>query len=264
MSGIVKLLKGHRWTIVLATVCAFSTARLALAATGSFGGGAQPSPQSTVHLVGDQFNIDLFLANSSFSTQSPNVGKGISMQVNLARMVLACSNAGCPAGTDLFNTLEFVPMGANGCVTSDACVVGCTDKTCASGADTGKACMQNADCSNNDCTRPTQNAANVANGRGANRVFVITNNCVLPPSGFGNFATIAVKQVGQTASSFFVKGEADYQGTLATCTAGICPNAANNHTCTGDPPTVTTSNCDWRGLVVHGDGVGRSGGGILW
>lgn len=188
----------------------------ALAASGSLGGAALPVPAVTQPVLGQQYDVDLTLFNTSVSNEPfPDTFKPIAVDVidGSVTLKLACDNAACAT---VQNYVSYVNPGGNGCVSNNACVTSCTPV-------------------------------------GTNQVQFNLNNCSIGPGGSLDLATVRVQQdviAGIPNNEFIMLGEASYAGTAGTCSGGFCDNAANNHTC-----SVSNPDCNWALLTGSGVGT---------
>lgn len=186
----------------------------ALAASGSVGGATLPVPSVTQPALGQQYDVDLTLFNTSVSNEPfPDTFKPIAVDVNSVTLTLACDNAACSTGPQ--NYVSYVNPGGNGCVSNNACVTSCTPL-------------------------------------GSSQVQFNLNNCSISPGGSLPLATVRVQQdviQGIPNNEFLMVGNANYQGTAGICSGGICDNAGNNHTC-----TVSDPDCNWALLPGSGSG----------
>ena len=215
---------------ILAPVVALAfSGQVAWGATGSLGGSAQPQPSNTSPVVGDVYDIQLVLANTSLSTSIPpgtpnfisvNVASALSPPNpdEVAHIVLACSSAPCSGVNQLPGTLTFLPQGATGCVSGVPGVVSCE-----------------------------------IDPLNSNRVIIKTtpNTAVLGPLQL-NFvlATIRVRQ-DLRPPSFIIQGDVALHGTTGTCSGGQCDNVSLPNTC-----TLSTPDCDFSSIA--GTAVGTA------
>ena len=191
-------------------------------AAGVVGGSAQPVPSVTNPVVGQQYDVQVQLSNTSVSNSTPPGFSFIAVNVatapvppnpdEVAHVILACSTAPCGAN-ELPGTVAFVPVGATGCVSAVPGVVGCAL----------------------DPLNP-------------NRVIITTtpNAVSLGPLQLGfPLATIRVQQLTRPPT-FFMQGDATYQGIAGTCSGpgGTCSNVAAPNTC-----NASTPDCDFAGLA---------------
>ena len=90
----------------------------------SVGGAINPIPTSTILHTGDIIDVTVRLSNTSFTTD-PDPFEYIPATLLSGTMAafLACDDSFC--ATELPGTLEFVPTGANGCVSNLPNVVSC-------------------------------------------------------------------------------------------------------------------------------------------
>src|SRR5512146_1662620 len=198
-------------------------AGLAWGAAGVVGGSAQPVPSVTNPVVGQQYDVQVQLSNTSVSNSTPPGFAFIAVDVassaspsnpdEVAHVVLACSTAPCGAN-ELPGTVAFVPVGATGCVSAVAGVVSCS-----------------------------------VDPLNSNRVIIKTNPLAVSLGPLQlNFplATIRVQQLTRPVT-FFMQGDATYQGIAGTCTGGQCSNIQPN------PPATSCTNsvpdCDFSALA---------------
>ncbi len=200
----------------------------AFAASGSVGGATLPVPSVTQPSLGQQYNVDLTLFNTSVSNEPfPDTFKPIAVDVNSVTLTLACDDAACSTGPQ--NYVSYVNPGGNGCVSNNACVTSCTPI-------------------------------------GTNQVQFNLNNCSIAPGGSLALATVLVQQdvvAGIPGNQFLMVGNANYQGTAGVCSGGFCDNAGNNHTC-----IVSDPDCNWAFLSGSGTGTANltvlpPGGGVI-
>jgi hypothetical protein len=162
-------------------------------------------------MLDQEYDVEIVLANTSFSEEPGNQGTGIDVRVTTLSIVLACTTASC--ATQLPGTVTFLPQAGNGCVQSLAgCVTGCQ-----------------------------------VDPMNANRVqIMLTGTCTLPADAFDvTMATIRVRQ-NLLPNQFFMRSSVRYDGTAGTCVAGACDNAGPPpHTCMNSDP-----NCNWSALAV--------------
>src|SRR5439155_13666927 len=166
-----------------------SNAGIAWGATGAVGGSATPLPDNTHPNLGDVYLVDLFLQNGASATSSPpGFGRGIAVNVNSARIYLACTASGCAAGTGIPGAVAFAPTTGNQCeLTSSP----------ASGSQPRPACV-------GSCTAGFDATVN------SNFVDITTAGCSLSPNQNEIIATIRV-QPQALVGHFFLSGVANYQ-----------------------------------------------------
>jgi hypothetical protein len=148
------------------------------------------------------------------SVSTQGAGFGLGIEVDVSSAILNLSCDDSSCASPQ-SYVSYVNPGGNGCVASDPCVTSCTPI-------------------------------------GSNQVQFNLNNCTIGPLGFLDLATVTVQQ-DATPLSFFMRGEADYDGTAGTCVGaptGTCDNAEAGHTCTGTPP----EDCDWASLTATAGG----------
>src|SRR5512146_96406 len=131
------LRQGLGATLTLLLMLAWS-AGLAWGAAGVVGGSAQPVPAVVHPVVGQQYDVQVQLSNTSISNSLPPTGPGLAFIAvdvassgspsnpdEVAHVILACSTAPC-AANELPGTVAFVPVGPTGCVSAVAGVVSCS------------------------------------------------------------------------------------------------------------------------------------------
>ena len=259
--------RGYTKTIMAsaAMVGALGTVRVVWAATASVGGAAQPVPSETNPMLGDVYAVAINVFNSSFSLDLTCVGgtadgtacltagascgtggictsqqfKGIDVTAAGLQAKLSCNDPFCNNATPV-PLVQFVDAGnATGCLSiNDPCVTMCSDRQCVGGADAGTACRANSDCSSNSCGPPQQTT-----------VYYRTNACtVLSFQAPRPLAEVTVQQIA-TQLTFYMVGQAVYNGTAGTCTSQACTNSAGVY-------CNDAANCNWTSL--HGAATGSS------
>jgi hypothetical protein len=226
-SKIMKRISGQRSLVFLFMfLFIFGLEGAALAASGSLGGSAQPAPDNTSPFIGDSYEVQIVLSNTSFSLESGEIGTPIEAEVVSAALILACVDSECDGtdpGDELPGTVTFVPEGPDGCVdagTDAACVASCSH--------------------DNPDTGAVETDPNWV-------YFEILPGCIIDPSSTKVLATIDVQQA--TADAFFMIGQAMFEGTAGACVAGLCDNALD-HSC------INGAGCNWS--TLGGDASGSA------